>query len=75
MNNFTKELNDRRARVDTIITALSNFREAYPSYAFQAGVFESQLMSLAADNKDSTNELVRLLDRIVANKQQYVQTA
>lgn len=52
------------------MTALREFREVQPSYAYQAGFFESQLLTLAADSQESTDTLIRDLQRAVVSTQQ-----
>ena len=75
MSKFEKYLNDRRVRFDLLNDTFKEFREAFPNYAFQAGFFESQLMMLAADTPDATSDLIRTMNRVVANKQQLVTEA
>lgn len=70
MSRLNQYLDARRARVDRIMTALREFREAQPSYAYQAGFFESQLLTLAADDNESTESLIRDLQRAVVFTQQ-----
>jgi hypothetical protein len=70
MNRLNQYLDARRARVDRIMTALREFREVQPSYAYQAGFFESQLLTLAADSQESTDTLIRDLQRAVVSTQQ-----
>lgn len=63
MSKFVRELDKRRARVDRLINALREFREVQTSYAYQAGFFESKLLSYAADSEANTEELIRDLQR------------
>jgi len=62
---FVRQLEARSARMNAMNEAYQVFadalRERFDSegYAYQAGFFQSQLFSLAADRKDSTDELVR----------------
>ena len=70
MSRLDQYLTARRARVDRLMAALREFREAQPSYAYQAGFFESQLLTLAADSQDSTDTLIRDLQRAVVSTQQ-----
>lgn len=72
MNKFLKELEARKVRFNELESTFKQFRDAFPSYAFQAGFFESQLMMLAADTPDATADLIRTMNRVVANKQQLV---
>jgi hypothetical protein len=45
------------------------------SYAFQAGFYQSQLMTLAADAEASTDQLIRDIRQFVAKKQQPAMSA
>ena len=62
---FVRQLEARSARMNAMNEAYQVFadalRERFDSegYAYQAGFFQSQLFSLAADRRDSTEELVR----------------
>ena len=70
MSKFEIEMAERRVRVNRLVDALAEFREANPSYAYQAGFFESQLVSVTADDKNNTEDLIRMLRRAVASVQQ-----
>ena len=63
MSRLIREMDKRRARVDRLIVALREFREVQNSYGYQAGIFESQLLRLAADSEVNTEELIRDLQR------------
>jgi hypothetical protein len=70
MSKFEIEMVARRDRVNRLVDALAEFREVNPSYAYQAGFFESQLVSVTADDKNNTEDLIRMLRRAVASVQQ-----
>ena len=70
MSKFEIEMAARRDRVNRLVDALAEFREVNPSYAYQAGFFESQLVSVTADDKNNTEDLIRMLRRAVASVQQ-----
>jgi hypothetical protein len=65
MSNFIKELDARRARFERLQIAMREFedrtKEKYPEggYAYISGFLSSQLMSLAADRLDSTEQVIR----------------
>ena len=63
MSRLLREMDRRRARVERLIVALREFREVQNSYAYQAGFFESKLLTLAADSEANTEELIRDLQR------------
>lgn len=69
---FVRQLNARSARLNAMNGAyetLANaLRERFGNegYAYQAGFFQSQLFSLAADRKDSTDELVDVMLKAAA---------
>lgn len=67
MSRIQKELAVRNARFEMLQEAMRNFREAsvdrYGSYAYLAGWLETQLLTLAADRLDSTEDLLRDLNR------------
>jgi len=75
MSKFEIEMAARRVRVNRLVDALAEFREVNPSYAYQAGFFESQLVTYAADDKNNTEDLIRILRRAVASVQQPVPVA
>lgn len=62
---FVRQLEARSARMNAMNEAYQVFADALrdrfngEGYAYQAGFFQSQLFSLAADRRDSTEELVR----------------
>jgi len=77
MNKFQKEMAARSVRFDQLNSAMKAFEQSTKnekgdySYAYLAGFYMQQLLMLAADNQDSTEDLVRLLNRYsVANLQQ-----
>ena len=77
MNKFLKNMEARSARFDALNSAMKNFEQSTKnekgeySYSYLAGFYMQQLLMLAADNQDSTEDLVRLLNRYsVANLQQ-----
>jgi len=67
MNKFLKEMEARSARSQMIYDALREFHEAAIKndgefvYARLAGFLEANLISLAADRLDTTEDLVRKL--------------
>lgn len=76
MNKFLKEMEARSARSQMIYNALREYEAAVKSngdfpYARLAGFLEANLIPLAADRLDSTEDLVRNLKyatkRIVEN--------
>jgi len=67
----------RSVRFEQLNSAMKAFEQSTKnekgdySYAYLAGFYMQQLLMLAADNQDSTEDLVRLLNRYsVANLQQ-----
>jgi hypothetical protein len=77
MNKFQKEMAARSVRFEQLNSAMKAFEQSTKnekgdySYAYLAGFYMQQLLMLAADNQDSTEDLVRLLNRYsVANLQQ-----
>ena len=70
MSKLIKELDARRARFEMLQTAMREFedkvRQKFPDggYAYISGFLSSQLMSLAADRLDSTEQVIRDLRRI-----------
>ena len=67
MSKFVKELDARRARFEMLQEAMREFEnraaEKFENggYAYIAGFLSSQLMSLAADRLDSTQDLINTL--------------
>ena len=68
---------DLSARFDVLNSAMKNFEQSTKnekgeySYAYLAGFYMQQLLMLAADNQNSTDELIRLLNQqTVASTQQ-----
>ena len=77
MNKFLKNMKARSARFDALNSAMKNFEQSTKnekgeySYAYLAGFYMQQLLMLAADNQNSTDELIRLLNQqTVASTQQ-----
>ena len=76
MNKFAKSLGDRSARFDRLNTAMKEFEQVTKTesgeyaYSYLAGFYMQQLIMLAADNRESTEDLVKTLESIVAKKQQ-----
>ena len=70
MSRLAQYLDARRDRFDRLNAAVREFEKAQPSYAYQAGFYLTNLLSLAADDKDSTEDLLRLLRKSVVNTQQ-----
>ena len=77
MNKFQKEMAARSVRFEQLNSAMKAFEQSTKnekgdySYAYLAGFYMQQLLLLAADNQDSTEDLMRLLNRYsVANLQQ-----
>ena len=77
MNKFLKNMGARSARFDALNSAMKNFEQSTKnekgeySYAYLAGFYMQQLLMLAADNQNSTDELIRLLNQqTVASTQQ-----
>jgi len=69
-------MGDRTARFDRLNTAMKEFEQVTKSesgeyaYSYLAGFYMQQLIMLAADNRESTEDLVKTLESIVAKKQQ-----
>lgn len=67
MSALARELEVRRARFDALQVAMTEFqRKVHDRYggdgfAYMAGFFQSQLMSLAADRLDTTDDLIKAL--------------
>jgi hypothetical protein len=76
MNKFAKMMGDRTARFDRLNTAMKEFEQVTKSesgeyaYSYLAGFYMQQLIMLAADNRESTEDLVKTLESVVAKKQQ-----
>jgi len=76
MNKFAKMMGDRTVRFDRLNTAMKEFEQVTKSesgeyaYSYLAGFYMQQLIMLAADNRESTEDLVKTLESIVAKKQQ-----
>jgi hypothetical protein len=69
MNKFVREMEARSARSAMIREAMRTYEDSlraeYGSpYAAMAGVLEAMLTSLAADRLDSTEDVVRQLNRM-----------
>ena len=69
-------MGDRSARFDRLNTAMKEFEQVTKTesgeyaYSYLAGFYMQQLIMLAADNRESTEDLVKTLESIVAKKQQ-----
>ena len=76
MNKFAKMMGDRTARFDRLNTAMKEFEQSTKTengqynYSYLAGFYMQQLIMLAADNRESTEDLVKTLESVVAKKQQ-----
>ena len=76
MNKFAKMMGDRSAIFDRLNTAMKEFEQVTKTesgeyaYSYLAGFYMQQLIMLAADNRESTEDLVKTLESIVAKKQQ-----
>ena len=76
MNKIAKIMGDRSARFDRLNTAMKEFEQVTKTesgeyaYSYLAGFYMQQLIMLAADNRESTEDLVKTLESIVAKKQQ-----
>ena len=70
MSRLEQYLNTRRDRFDRLLEAMKQYEAAQPSYAAQSGFYGMQLLSLAADDNESTEDLLRMFRRAVANTQQ-----
>ena len=70
-------MTDRSARFDRLNTAMKEFEQASKNesgeyaYAYLAGFYMQQLLMLAADNRESTEDLVKTLESVVAKKQHF----
>lgn len=68
MSPLELELQVRRARLDVLQVAMRNYeervRERFPDggYAYMAGFLQSQLLSLAVDRADTTDDLIKALN-------------
>jgi hypothetical protein len=69
MSALIRELDARRARFEMLQQSMREYEsrvsERFPDggYAYMAGFFQSQLMSLASDRLDTTEQLIRDLNR------------
>ena len=76
MSKFAKMMSDRSARFDRLNTAMKEFEQVTKTesgeyaYSYLAGFYMQQLIMLAADNRESTEDLVKTLESVVAKKQQ-----
>ena len=76
MNKFAKMMGDRSARFVRLSTAMKEFEQVTKTesgeyaYSYLAGFYMQQLIMLAADNRESTEDLVKTLESVVAKKQQ-----
>ena len=64
MSKFAQYIDTRNARFESIREAVKEFETKRPEYAYQAGFYLSQLLSIAADRQDSTEELIRNLKSV-----------
>jgi len=64
MSKFARYIETRNARFDAIQAAVKEFELKKPEYAYQSGFYISQLMSLAADRQDTTEDLIRALQGV-----------
>jgi hypothetical protein len=64
MSKIAKYIEVRNARFDKIQEAVRVFESKRPEYAYQAGFYLSQLMSIASDRPDTTDELIRALTAV-----------
>jgi hypothetical protein len=64
MSKFARYIETRNVRFDMIQAAIKEFEGKRPEYAYQAGFYLSQLMSLAADRQDTTEDLIRALQAV-----------
>jgi hypothetical protein len=76
MSKLARLLDARRARVEQLVDAMRVFETANKTddgqyeYAYLAGFYMQQLLTLAADSQESTEALLRDLQRAVVFKQQ-----
>lgn len=76
MSKLARLLDARRARVDQLIQAMGAFEQAtkdengHYSYSYLAGFYMQQLLTLAANSPEATDNLIRDLQRAVVFKQQ-----
>ena len=76
MSKLARLLDARRARVEQLCDAMRAFESANKTedgqyeYAYLAGFYMQQLLTLAADTQDSTDTLIRDLQKAVVFKQQ-----
>jgi len=75
MSKIVKMMDARRARVEMIIEAMRDFEQSTKKedgqyqYAYLAGFYMQQLLTLAADRLDSTENLVRELKSLTKIKE------
>ena len=76
MSKLARLLDARRGRVEQLVEAMGAFERsskkdvAQYEYAYLAGFYMQQLLTLAADSQESTDTLIRDLQRAVVFKQQ-----
>ena len=76
MSKLARLLDARRARVDQLVEAMGAFERSTKNedgqyqYAYLAGFYMQQLLTLAADSQESTEALIRDLQKAVVFKQQ-----
>lgn len=76
MNKFAKSLGDRHARFELLHDAMKEFEQSTKdqngqyAYSYLAGFYMSQLLMLASDKKEYTEDLIRTLQASVVKKQQ-----
>ncbi len=75
MSKIVKMMDARRARVEMIIEAMRDFEQSNKTedgqyqYAYLAGFYMQQLLTIAADRLDSTENLVRELKSLTKIKE------
>jgi hypothetical protein len=76
MSKLARLLDARRGRVEQLVEAMGAFErsskndDGHYEYAYLAGFYMQQLLTLAADSQESTDTLIRDLQRAVVFKQQ-----
>lgn len=76
MSKLARLLDARRARVNQLVEAMGAFEQAtkdengHYSYSYLAGFYMQQLLTLAANSPEATDNLIRDLQRAVVFKQQ-----
>ena len=76
MSKLARLLDARRGRVEQLVEAMGAFERSSKNedgqyeYAYLAGFYMQQLLTLAADSQESTDTLIRDLRRAVVSTQQ-----